>query len=830
MHTSTAYRFTTAGSLEANPTLIRQRASVALSVAPAGSTFLTRREGAMLAHYLVVPGAGIGDPINAAKAVAARVELADAPDLSGVAAVAVLRMPDAGVPGSNPQMNAEIAAVVDAASSSLRDGEWVACSIRKPSSGEVISHSKWLSQFGVNTHHSKEANAVVMSMWAGADSDGQAQSLLQQVAGALPGFDMPRSAASLNGSKTRLACAAGGAAGVAYALAPNFVEVALPYPFAGWIVAGAAATGLALSLANRLPSREKQVRQKLALGLVPAPPKRIVPAVSARPQRTDDNGVITQTARNAGYPLHSEGYIVGAITPLTLVAPHAGAQSGGGQTATRSVPPQLLSAVGPLFGYADGDSPVHLTDDGDWRGLMALGAAGSGKSVLLQGVFGYDAARKAGQVPRPTGRFNTQVAFDTKDGASAGEYVAWAEAAGLPLIRNSDEYTAWEKGDRSQPPVVVLSVADLKGELGIDLFPGSGDSMNRARRAVNALKYVFGATSIGPESFATLSRVLVGAFAVTDAIAAEAEVEVGKSAFYYAGILLGTRGDELGVHLAAAIRSAGERDSNADALNAASVLAPIYDPKVTPSTRSRLTQAPQNKMEQMLAAEQWWSRPTRPAWQTLLEANASVVIDFGAKDGFLMDEEQRTQLASLMLYTLHEEIKLHCVGWQDQNRLVSIYADELKHIAANSPDVINWARQDGRSFGVRLIVATQEPEQLEDSVRKTVMGLGTLVAFRQSESSVIRAVLDNISVDGTAWEQKDLSQLPDYHAIVRTHHGGTPLTAFTARVAFFRGMRGAEFIEAQGGSASGMPAPMSVPAVADSGITFATFTPDETKR
>lgn len=827
MRTSTAYRFTTAGSLEANPTLLRQRASVALSVAPSGSTFLTRREGGMLAHYLVVPGAGNGDPINAAKAVAARCEKVEAPDLSDVASVAVLRMPDAGIPGSNPQMNAEIAAVVDAASSSLRDGEWVACSIRKPTGGEVASHAKWLSQFGVHTHHSKEANAVTMSMWSGAGSAGQAQSLLQQVAGALPGFDMPRSAEVIGASRTRLMCGVGIVGGGAYAVLPPLVDVAVPYPAAGWIVAAAGSAALVLSLLDKLPSRAKRVRQLLALGLVPSPPKRITPATSARPQRTDENGVITQTARNAGYPIHNESYIVGAITPLTLIAPHAGAQSGGGQTATRSVPPQLLNAVGPLFGYADGDAAVHLTDEGDWRGLMALGAAGSGKSALLQGVFGYDAARKSGQVTRPTGKFNAQVAFDTKDGASAREYIAWAEAAGLPVLRTPKDVTAWAAGTQSQPPVIVLSVADQKGTLGLELFPGHGDSVNRARRAASALKYTFGATAIGNESYATLNRVLIGAFAVTEAIAREAEVPEGRSPFFYAGLLLGTRGDEQGARLAQAIRSAGERDGNRDALAATEYLAPLYDPRITAAARGRLQQAPQNKMEQLLGAEQWWSRPTRPAWASLLNSNATIIVDFGAHDGFLMDEEQREQLASLMLYTLHEEIKLHCVGWQEQNRLVSVYADELKHLARNSPDVINWARQDGRSFGVRLIVATQEPEQLEDSVRKTVMGLGTLVAFRQSEATVIRAVLDNISIDGTAWESRDLSQLPDFHAIVRTHYAGTPLTAFTARVAYFRGMRGPAFIEAQGERSGASPAPMTAPAIADAGITFATFTPEE---
>src|SRR5690606_23929162 len=132
----------------------------------------------------------------------------------------------------------------------------------------------------------------------------------------------------------------------------------------------------------------------------------------------------------------------------------------------------------------------------------ALGAAGSGKSALLQGIFGYDAARKSGQVVRPSGRFNAQVAFDTKDGASAAEYVAWAQAAGLPIVRTRRDFEAWVKGPRTLPPVVVLTVADTRvpadpadAPLGLDLFPGSGDSMNRARRAVGALKYTFGAQS-----------------------------------------------------------------------------------------------------------------------------------------------------------------------------------------------------------------------------------------------------------------------------------------------------------------------------------------------
>lgn len=798
---STAYRFTTAGSLEHNPTALRQRASSALSTAPTGTTFVTRREGQMLAHYLVMPGEGHAEPIIAAKSIAARAEKSEAPDLSLNEAYAVLQMPANGVPGSNPQMNAEIAAVVDAASSSLRDGEWVAVSIRRPSQQEVVQHSKWLSQYGVHTHHSKEASAVLVSLWSGADTSAHAQDLLQQVAGALPGFDMPRYAQAVASGRVKFGFALGALLGAAYALVPQFVDVALPYPMLGYAVAGASCVGFVLAALDKLPSRAKRIRARMRSGLVPAPPRRIIPAAGAKTQKTDAEGNVTQVARNGAYPLSNEAFLVGAVTPLTVIAPHAGAQSGAGMTAQRSVPPQLFSAEGPLVGYS-GDDQVHLTDDGDWRGLMALGAAGSGKSVLIQGIWGYDSMRKTGIVGRRRGKFNSMVAFDTKDGKSATAYVQWARDAGQPVIRTKEDFDAWNNSGRLAPPLVVIDMADQSATFGVELFPGAGDPVNRARRAVNALKYTFGATSIGPESFATLSRVLIGAFAVTPSVAAEAKVEVGRSAFYYAGLLLGTRGDELGSQLADALRSAGERDGDQNALDASGYLAPLYGPKVTPAQRRSLTSAPQNKMEQMLAAEQWWSRPTRPSWASLLEANASVVVNFGQSGGFLMDAEQREQLASLMLYTLHEEIKLTCVGWQDEGRSVSIYADELKHIAGNSPDVVNWARQDGRSFGVRLIVATQEPEQLEDSVRRTVMGLGTLVAFKQDDVDVIRQVIANIDIDGGGWEASDLRNLPQFHAIVRTHFDGQSLTPFTVRVAFFEGMRGDEFVRAQRSIAS----------------------------
>lgn len=795
---NTAYSLTRAGGLDPNTTLLRQRTTAAISGMPRGATFIVIREGAGLSHYVTVPGDGVSFAtiLEVAKSVAARADAAGAPNLGQTRAIAHLVHERGSIAGSNAAINADISAVVDVASTSLRDGEWIAVSIRRPKRSEVRRNKAWLEHRGTHTHHSLEIGATVMSMWAGGSDTRAAKDLLLRVTGALPGFDLRTQARVLRPAGDVLAW-------VAIALAAAMGALIEPW---AWAVAAVAVAGAAGTMAGVLPSRARRIRRLLSSGLAPTPATRLLPPTPPKRASVDRDGV-SIPARDGDYPLHPAAFLVAPILPITLVAPHAGADSGSQTTKARTAPPILRESIGPVVGIND-DEPVYLSAADQWAGVIALGEPGSGKSALVQAIWGYDCLVKAGHIDSRggAGRDHTMIAFDTKgDGATADEYGRWASAAGGSVLR--------------------FDVSDQESTIGIELFPDTADVTTRARRVVNALRYVFGEGSIGPESFTTLQRIFIAAFATTPDVASQVPgMDTDRSAFYYANVLLGSRGEDLGAQLAGAIRSKAERTGDASAVAANEQLSPLYGPGVTSAARRALTKAPQNKIEQLLAAEHWWSRPRRATWQSLLNKSSTVVINLGSANGYLADDELAGQLAAMMMYTLADEMKRTCIGWWEKNRFVSVYADELKHLAGSNGSVVSWLRNDARSFGARAIFATQFPQQLDPEVRSTVLGFGTLVCFTQRDQAVARTVVEALSVDGSEWGVADVANLQQYEAIVRTtvHQVGQP--SFTVAVPDFRAMRGSEFLALSlGGDAApllsdgGQPVP-----VKDYGtITFA---------
>jgi hypothetical protein len=256
------------------------------------------------------------------------------------------------------------------------------------------------------------------------------------------------------------------------------------------------------------------------------------------------------------------------------------------------------------------------------------------------------------------------------------------------------------------------------------------------------------------------------------------------------------------VALAAAVADRASREHSpigTDNYDAAEMLRPIYDPHRTTAQRAQLLKAPRTKVAPLMAAEHWWSRPRRATWESILTGHATVIINTGkTQNGYMADKELVSQMSALIMYSLHEEIQACCDGWFEQGRVVSIYADELKHIAGSSADVVSWIRNDARSFGVRAVFATQYPEQLEPPVRDAVMGFGTLVAYAQQNPSVCETIVRTISIDGSPWSTADVSGLPRYEAIVRTQFQQTAQAAFTVQIPDFRSERGAQFAAEQG--------------------------------
>jgi hypothetical protein len=786
------WKLTRAGSIEINPTTVIQRASTFAATTPDGTVLLTRRDADGLGHYLIAPHAtGIEQAaLHLAQTVAARADEVDhSISLLESKSIAVARYDQGSVIGRDTQVGADLSEISGRLASALRAGEWVAIVLRHPNKREVRWYQRWLQhQVGGGakpTHHSMSPSAVVMSMWAGAATGNEAKALLRQVTAAMPGFDVQTNATPVSKLATGLVTIGSGLSGFGlsvYALtsglladaAQNVVNLA---GFGVGLGLPVTAAGV-LYLLGRVPSRAEKVKRLARYNMLLAPGARRLPPARPRRETSNKDGE-TVAGRDGGYPLDLQAFMAGPQLPVGIIAPHAGAASGSASTAVRVAPAVMREDIGPIIGDNDG-LPVHLSSADAYAGVLALGQAGSGKSRLVQSLFAHAGLERIHPSGKPSlpGTRNSLIAFESK-GEGADSYVEWSKIVGDQALR-------------------IDFAGNGKVQLDITSIPGNAEA--RARAIVNAMKYAFTEGSIQERSFDTLVQVFTAAFAVTPEVAAAAELPVKGSPFFYASVLLGGRGDPAGVALAGAIRSEVARrglGEDTDLGNAGQMLGAMYDGK-TPSARAGLTDAPRNKVSQLLAAESWWSRPAKITWDQLLTEHRSVIVNTGVnRNGEQADDQLVGQISGMMMYTLYEAIKRNCNGWYEDGRGVSIYADELKLLAGSSATVISWLRDQGRGYGVRPVFATQYPEQLATEVRNSVMGFGTLLAFSQNNPDVVKSLVADLNLAGDEWTGADIANLDAFNAVVRATVNRQRQAPFTMKIRDFWGER-ATYAEQQG--------------------------------
>jgi hypothetical protein len=780
---------TKSGTLQLSPTDLENAAASALAGAADGATFITVATESGLEHLFVVddlPGQE-GVAFSVARAMAAHSEEVDTvPDLTGVAGIARLEFRAGTAPLQDTQAGADFAALSRIIGDMLRPGEWVAVSTRKAKQRtEVRWQAQWLDYHGMRTHHSRKSGAPVAQFWAGAHDSARAREVLLRAASAIPGFGLSVVSRSVATWRPALiwmliAVLAGAVSWMSFAL----LAQTLTGVVAAASTIGAAIGGL-MTWRGYLPSLWRSVQLTLPSGRMPRAPVRVTrpkPPRAARSSTTigrDGQPVVTEQGSFDGdYPLAPSAFLVGAHIPLAFVAPHAGAASGNASTMMRVAPAELRERVGPPVGI-NHDVMTFLSAADLWAGLGILGQAGSGKTAFMEHLWGVMCAERV----RPSGApgfplRHALIAFDTKgDGMATQQYDTWSTHV----------------GDRA----LVVQTADPNEQVGIDLFPFEGtDPVGWARRVTNALIYIWGETSIGAESFDTLTRVFAAARMVTPEIASQVTVRrlvANASPFYYANILLTNEGDDVAVELAAAIADAAARpggDPSGMLSMVVAMLSPLFGAGRTSAQRAQLVKAPRTKVAALMAAEHWWSRPKQTTWKALLENDIAVIVNTGASPaGVLPDDKLRTDLSGLLLYTLAEEIKRTCIGWFEQGRAVSIFSDEVKHIAASSAEVVTWMRHDARANGVRAVFATQTPETLVAPVRAAVLGFGTLMMYAQNEQGTVRELVADLALSGGQWESSDITNLNRYEAIIRATANGRRMEPFTARIPDYREQR-----------------------------------------
>ncbi|MEJ7648687.1 MAG: hypothetical protein WKF57_06600 [Nakamurella sp.] len=763
-------------------------------------TLLSVAEATGVSGYLITPDKPGADraAFSLAQSVAARCDPVDElPDLSGTRVIGTMRVDVKAAVSRDTQKGADPAETARRIESALRTGaedsaSWLAANVRRPGRRERKRTLAWHARrLGVNgssfQHHTTDTNSMVATFLCGGEDRAEVKQRMRQVAAALPGFDLD--------TKTRilrpwLAMLPPVLIGLAVGTAAYFLD----RPLSQSLIAVGIGVVLALVLlVGLIPTRTRTVVRDARRGKFHGPRRThslpAIPGLKRKPSADDDDD------KPGDYPLTRDAFLVGPALLVGMIAPHAGAASGSSVTERRAASAAMLNPdIGPWIGTSGEDNArTHLSVNDFTAGTVAIGKPGSGKSVVVRSLFGWACLERvapSGRVGYP-GRSNTLIAFESK-GEGAAKYRQWSDAL----------------GDRT----LVIDVADPES-FAIDVFDLPGTLAERARLFANMMVYAFADGSIQGASFEVLQMTLSGALVVTDTIALAASLPHGRSPIFYCHILLGGQGDTRGRDLAAAISEAAARAEKAgesaaqDLVVADDELTKLYS-SGTESSRRAQTQAARNKIGDLLSAESWWS-PIRPkvTWQQIITGHKSVVINTGVSGrGHQLDERIAVFLTGILTYSMVETIKRACTGWQEQQRWVSIYSDELSQMAGASASTLGWLHDQGRSYGVRPFLATQRLAQLPLELKTSIMDYATVLWFAQSSAPAATDAVLDMAADGSAWSNADVTGLELYTAIVRTYVAGVRQPAVPVRMTNFEADI-AGFAHAQGYLTAGAATP-----------------------
>lgn len=799
-HDTQTYRLTLQGAAPPERELALQRAkpfgaAVAGVTSETGCvTLLTVRDATGLASYVVTPsGVGSNHVVNAlASAVGASATPVETlPDLGAAQETGWLEARPDGTVSRDTQAGGDQTEVAILLSRIMRPGSWVAMTLRKPTRTELKRVRRWFGHrlHEPQTHYTNDGDAVVASIMAGADSHEEVASLLAQLAAVIPGFDVETTVPKpFFGPSPRVIALLTAVALVAVGIATHH-----------WVdgLAAAAAAMIAGGIIRLAPTHTRRTADALLDGLaalrLPTPATRTLPpSAPSRKTKTIQSGGRSGSSgqsstmseskvieRPGGYPLARSAFLFAPSMVVGVVSPHAGmATSGLADLADRSAPEALLADIGPVVGFArsgDGeDQPVHLDAAEMFSGVAMYGIPGSGKTVAVQNLWAWNTlerVRPSGKPGHP-GTDNTLIAFENK-GEGATAYEQWSRSLG-------DRTVLVEVGDPDSPA--------------IDIGDPNSPPLDRAQFIVSSMIYAFGQDAIGDRSAEVLSMVIPAALLCPPEIAqATASITAGPVSFMsIAHILLCGRGDEAGVALNAAMAAYHAKmddfDPNKRELGLViQSLEPLYGPKVTPAQRRTLSESSRNKINLLTSVPHWWD-PRRPrgTWGDILANRTSVIFNAGiTQKGTLVDERLTDVLAGMSAFALRDAIQRNCSGWLAKGRSVTIFSDELALLVKSSAEVIEWFRDAGRSYGVRLVLATQRPEQLSANVRAALRGFGTTLWFQQSDPAIVQEAVAQLSLGGAEWSGADIGNLAKFHAILRATSAGRVQPPVPIRMAFW---------------------------------------------
>ena len=444
-----------------------------------------------------------------------------------------------------------------------------------------------------------------------------------------------------------------------------------------------------------------------------------------------------------------------------------------------SAPPAVTNAVGLSLGLDSKDGLVKLPDKDRYEGLFISGDAGSGKTVGLHGVWANDVANKLAR----------KLAYT----------LIWIETKGegaLDAIRVAREMGA------SSEDVIVIDM-NAGGKI-IDLL-SHGDPLRSAEVLTEAMRYGF-------EEGAIMSRaenVLKSAFHVAMSMPVDVRERLkNPSVMEVAFMLLGGNkakyANLVGFLQKEAFAGGEVDDLDADAPDISTIFDDLGDDfagavrgwdefdRLTDGKRAEQVGTSVARVKELLRQRHIWKPDVSYSIKDLLVSNKIVIINFGApiKSGEDDDVDSATgkvagKLAGMFMYMLWDSIARTCSGWNSQGKGVFIYSDELSMIASDGGDstnVIEQMRDQGRSYGVKLNLATQRIGQLGPQTMASILSFGHKVFLKHSSFDQSEAAIRELTGgDEGSYEPGDIQGLPVGEGIARVTIDGQPQPPFNLR-------------------------------------------------
>lgn len=512
--------------------------------------------------------------------------------------------------------------------------------------------------------------------------------------------------------------------------------------------------------------------------------------------RMGNMGVEGEKRAERAYPLHRSTLVSPALTLINLMVP-----SGVGQSLVSGdfPAPDVLTRSGVLIGVDSRDRQVFLDSSQLYRGLAIMGKTGSGKSVLMLGVQKWADQHRSDSAPNVWGADSRLFDFVMKDTSNVRLLQQWRKERGLPAGR-------------------VMSILNPQSPCLDFLGLLSNDSARvTGVRIASNMQYAFPAGDILKDSLSVLGwaftcGVFLSRFARTrgellrerfNLLSAQfpmvAGLEFPVSPVGWAHYCLA--GSDMGVQFLRMLAvvlpslttveglSERERVDLQDAVSCVRLLTGGVTDKqknvVSDSQVSQHLQAARNKTSLLLTCEQVFT-PTRRlvSWEQVVRMPGDYHIIFAPSREFgYADLSMESILASWALHQMWETMRAQCEGWQQAGKHTMVSCDELSLLAGADASTVVALKEQGRSFGLLCVFATQYPQQLPANLLESFIGYDTVITFDHPDGEVANMIATKRFMPGI--DGATIQGLHLYHAAVRTRTVDVVQPGFIVKVADF---------------------------------------------